>query len=112
MNRPVSLIVLAAFALASAGCGSRTTYFVKVEGYKVANPAELDVTVQVTNTGPTAGTPQCAIRASDASEAYGGVDVVTLQKPVPAGATKVFVDDVTITNQGAQYVTLVLVNCS
>ena len=42
----------------------------------VINPADLGVTVQVTNTGTKAGTPTCMINAQDASDAYSGFDSV------------------------------------
>lgn len=102
-------------AVILAGCGtgtSATTWTATVTGFSAASPADLSVTVRVTNTGATAGTPSCTIQAHDASYAYTGIDVVGLQQPVPAGAFRFFTDDVAITGQGAQYVTQVKVSCS
>lgn len=84
----------------------------RVQDYAVINPADLAVTVRVTNTGGTAGTPDCTVQASDPSGAYTGIDAATLSSPVKAGAFAVYVDNVTITSQGAQYVTQVSVSCS
>jgi hypothetical protein len=104
--------ILAA-ALALTGCsGGGTTYQASVAGWSVVNPADLAVTVKVTNTGTTAGIPSCTIQAHDAAYAYTGIDVVSLQQPVPAGAFRLFTDDITITGQGAQYVTQATVKCT
>jgi hypothetical protein len=92
--------------------GKKTTYTATSPDHVVINPADLAVTVRVTNTGKTAGTPQCTIDASDPSGTYTGVDVATLKGKVAAGATTTFVDNLTITKQGAQYITDVKVTCS
>jgi hypothetical protein len=113
MKQTASLIALAAcIALAVAGCGSSTTYKASVKDYNAINPADLAVTVQVTNAGSASGTPSCTIQASDPSGAYTGIDVATLQNPVAAGQTTRFVDNIFITHQGASYVTDVTVNCT
>jgi hypothetical protein len=116
MRRIFGLIALAAIAAIAAacltGCGGGTTYKAKVQDYNVINPADLGVTVQVTNTGSKAGTPSCTIDAQDPSFAYSGVDVATLKDPVAPGATTHFADNITITGQGAQYVTQVTVKCT
>ena len=102
-------LILAAITL--TGCGSGTTYTAKVDNYAVVNPADLSVVIEVTNTGSKPGTPSCTIDAQDPSFAYSGVDVATLANPVAPGATTHFADNVTITQQGAQYVTQVTVKC-
>jgi hypothetical protein len=114
MRRAYGLIATAAIAVLSVtGCGGpATTYSAKVTRYEVINPADLAVVVQVTNTGDQAGTPTCTIDAEDGSYAYHGVDVATLKDPVAAGATTNFADNLTITGQGAQYVTEATAKCS
>ena len=115
MNRPASLIAFAAtagLALALAGCGGGGSYKATVMNYNVINPADLGVTVQLTNTGSSPGTPTCTIQASDPSGAYNGIDVVTLQDPVQPGQTTHFADNIVITSQGAQYVSQATVKCS
>jgi hypothetical protein len=114
-NRLIALAIVAVIGiwfLTSHHGGGGAKYQATVTGYNVVNPADLSVTVKVTNTGTAAGTPTCTIDAQDASYAYHGVDVVTLQKPVPAGVFNFFSDDLTITSQGAEYVTQVTAKCS
>lgn len=93
------------------GGGSGATWKATVENYQVTNPADLGVTVQVTNTGSKAAKPTCMVRAEDPSGAYSGFDEGTLTSPVQPGRTATYVDNVTITHQGARYVTQVTVSC-
>jgi hypothetical protein len=86
-------------------------YKARVQDFVVIDPADLAVTIRVRNTGHQAGAPTCQVQAQDASYAYYGVDEATLSNPIRAGAFAVYVDNVTITNQGAQYVTQVTVSC-
>jgi hypothetical protein len=74
----------------------------------VINPADLAVTVRVTNTGQQAGTPTCTVNASDPSGAYNGFDQESLNGTIKAGQFSVYV---TITHQGAQCVTQVSARC-
>lgn len=106
----VALIVAVSAAL-SGGGGASASWKARVTNYVVINPADLAVTVQVTDTGKAAGTPTCTVQASDAAYAYTGFDEGTLDRPVQPGATTTYVDNVTITHQGAQYVTQVTVSC-
>ncbi|MGH3194019.1 MAG: DUF4307 domain-containing protein [Streptosporangiaceae bacterium] len=113
MKRSATLIALAAAViLALAGCGSGTTYKAKIMDYNVLNPADLGVTVQVTNTGQSTGTPTCQISAQDPSYAYHGFDEVTLEGTLAPGQTTHFADNIVITSQGAQYVSQATVTCS
>jgi hypothetical protein len=112
MSRTALIATAVITALTVAGCGGGTTYKASVMGYNVLNPADLDVAVQVTNTGQSAGTPSCTIQASDPSGAYSGIDVAALQGTVAAGQTTHFTDNIVITHEGAQYVTDVTVKCS
>lgn len=95
-----------------SGGEKKAAYTTEVVDHIVINPADLAVTAHVTNSGKAAGKPQCTIKASDPTGTYSGVDVATLQDPVAVGATTTFVDHVTVTKQGAQYVTEVKVSCS
>jgi hypothetical protein len=107
----IGLLVWAGFTLFGGGSGGGK-YAAMSTGHTVINPADLAVSVRVTNTGKKASTPECTINASDPSGAYHGVDVVTLKGKLAAGATTNFADNLTITKQGAQYVTEVKVACS
>jgi len=107
-------VILAAIVIAVielTGGGSGGSFKATVAGYTVINPADLSVAVHVTNTGSSAATPTCTVKANDPSYAYTGFDEGTLTSPVPAGQTVTYVDNVTITGQGAQYVTQVTVSC-
>jgi len=104
----IAVIIIAIVTLTGGSGGS---YKAAVENYTVINPADLAVAVRVTNTGSSAGTPTCTVNAADPSGAYSGFDEGTLTSPVAAGATVTYVDNVTITGQGAQYITQVTVSC-
>ncbi len=109
------LVIFAAFAIGGAltGPGAPSAkYTAHVQDQLVINPADLAVTIRVTNSGKAAGTPECTVQASDPGGAYTGTDVGTLNSPIKAGAFAVYVDNVTITGQGAGYVTQVSVSCT
>jgi len=117
INR-ISLLVIAACVLVigvtligSALGGSKPAWKARVQDYVVINPADLAVTVRVTNTGKAAGTPTCTVQAQDAAAAYTGFDTATLKGAIQPGSFAVYVDNVTITHQGAKYVTQVTVSC-
>lgn len=106
----IGLLVWGGCSVFSGG-GSHTTYTAQATGQTVINPADLAVSVRVTNTGKNAATPECTIEASDPSGTYTGIDVATLKDKVAAGATTNFADNLTIKKQGARYVTDVKVTC-
>jgi hypothetical protein len=108
----VVLIAVAAIWFFSSHHGPSSAWSAKATNYVVLNPADLGVTVQVTNTGKAAGMPDCQISAQDPDYAYHGFDDVTLKDPVQPGQTTHFADSFVITGQGAQYVTEVQVKCS
>jgi hypothetical protein len=105
----VAAVIGIVIAVATSGGGG--SFKATVGDFTVINPADLAVAVHVTNTGTTAATPTCTIEASDPSGAYTGFDEGTLTSPVQPGATTTYVDNVTVTHQGAQYVTQVSVTC-
>jgi hypothetical protein len=107
----VALIFLGAFAWSKLS-GGGTTYRATAISRLAVNPATLAVTVRVTDTGKTAGTPSCTINAGDPSGAYSGDDIATLKKAIQPGQSVLFADDLVITHQGARYITQVSVNCS
>ena len=104
-----AVVIIAVTVLASSGGGAK--YSARVISYTAVNPADLSVAVRVTNTGSKSGTPTCTINAQDPSYTYTGVDIATLQGSVASGASTTFVDNLTITEQGAKYVTQVTVSC-
>lgn len=107
----IGLLVWAGCSAFGGGGSSHTTYTAAVTGRTVINPADLAVSVRVTNTGKKAGTPECTIEATDPSGTYTGIDVATLKNKVEPDATTNFADNLTIKKQGARYVTDVKVTC-
>ena len=105
------IVIIVAAQLGGSG-GPKASWKARVQDYVVINPADLAVTVRVTNTGKAAGTPTCTVNAQDPSGAYTGFDSGTLTKPIAAGSFGVYVDNVTITSQGARFVTQVTVSCT
>jgi hypothetical protein len=103
--------VLAWFLVSVYG-GSSGSFKARVAGTNVVNPATLAVTIQVTNTGSSAAAPDCTVDASDASGTYSGANEGTFSSAIAPGQTSTSVMEVTITGQGARYVTSATVTCS
>lgn len=74
-------------------------------------PADLRVYFTVQNVGKGSGSPTCQVTAGNPSSPYYGFDTVYWNKPIPAGRQISDYYDITITNNGAQYVTQVSVKC-
>jgi len=83
-----------------------------VTGYTAVDPAELSVGLRVTNTGKTPAVPTCTVDASSPNGAYSGVDAASLTEALQPGQTVATAIPVTITGQGAEYVTSVTVSCT
>lgn len=94
------------------GSSSGTTYQTTVSDFVVVNPADLAVTLHITNTGGKAGTPDCTVNANDGSYTYTGINEGTLSDSIAPGKTSTTVMQVTITKQGASFVTDVTAKCS
>ena len=103
----VTIVFVIAIVVATSG-GSGTTYSASFQsgGLSVQNPAEVEVYITVKNTGKSSGTPTCTINLSSPGGAYFGVDVITPNNPIRAGGQESYTDTITVTNQGAQYVTI------
>lgn len=108
------IVIIAVIASAAGGGSSKKAKFsatMPVDQFSVINPATLAVTFHITNTGNAAGSPTCQIEAEDVNYTYSGVDSVQM-KPIQPGQTITSVDNLTITKQGAQYVTQGKITCS
>ena len=79
--------------------------------FQVINPATLAVAFHVTNNGSKAGAPYCTLNVGDVNDTYTGTDAFTM-KTIQPGQTVTSVDDLTITHQGAQYVTQGTISCN
>lgn len=86
-------------------------YEASIQNYTVTDPATLRVDVKVHNTGTASGKPNCEINADNGTRAYHGVDRVVRSEELGAGQWWGFAQNITITNQGAQYVKDVTVKC-
>ena len=95
----------------SGGGGSGASWKARTDGFIVINPGDIAVTLKITNTGKTAATPTCTVNASDPAGSYTGVFQGTLQNTVQPGRTTTTVANVSVSNNGAQYVTDVSVSC-
>jgi hypothetical protein len=109
----VAIIAFAALTgvIAALTSGGSAKYSASVVRFTAINLTELSVTVEVTNTGSKSGTPTCTIGAQDSSYTYTGVGDATLHGSVAPGATATFVANLAIAQQGAPYVTQVMVIC-
>jgi hypothetical protein len=59
----------------------------------------------MTNNGTKAENWECTVRASDPSGAYSGWDILSSTSPLGAGESDRYGGSLTITNEGAAYVT-------
>jgi len=112
MRIPVIAAACAALVLAACSSAAPATYRAAVTNRAVLDSATLAVTVQVRNTSTTPGRPACTIQAADPASAHTGVVVATLRDELQPGKAVTFVDDVTITGNGASQVTTVTVSCA
>ena len=71
----------------------------------VVDLGDVAVTVEATNLGTAAVTPQCQVQARDATGRHHGVGTYTLRTPLEPGQTTTFIAKVTISGQGAASVT-------
>lgn len=106
----VGLLIGGAIALFGGGSGAK--YTTTVSDFTVVNPADLAVTMKITNTGSKSGRPTCTVQANDPSYTYTGVDAGDLSESIAPGATTATVMNLTISKQGAQYVTNVTAKCT
>lgn len=109
----VLLLVIVISAAASGGPSKKAKYtaWIDISNASVINPATLGVGFHVKNVGDAPGAPTCTIQVGDVNYTYDGTDQVTLGTVQP-GQTVASADNLTITKQGAQYVTTGTINCN
>jgi hypothetical protein len=109
-----ALVIVIAVIVASGSSGASYSASFQSGGLSVQNPAEVEVYITVKNTGKNSGTPTCTINLSSPGGAYTGFDGLTPENPIPAGGQESYTDTITVTNQGANYVTIAAssVSCS
>jgi hypothetical protein len=91
---------------------TQRNYPATIDGYAVVNPATLAVRFTIKNDGTRLVDPSCIIRAQDESGTYHGFDVFVPPKAIQPGSVVHLVGNLTITKQGAAYVTTVKINCT
>lgn len=87
-----------------------TVFESKISGNKAIDPSTLSVEISVTNKGATPKKPSCAINVENASGDYSGYDVLNGEQ-IDAGDTKTFVKNISISKEGAPYITSGHVSC-
>ena len=109
----VILIIWGIFAIFFGGSGKKAKYqgTVETSSFNVINPATLGVAFHVKNTGNAPGAPYCTLQVNDQNDNYSGTDAFTL-KTIQPGQTITSTDNLTITKQGAQYVTTGSITCN
>jgi len=108
----IAVVIAVVVVVLTNHSGPSASFRAGVADYTVIDPADLAVTIKVTNTGGAAGTPDCTVQASDPSGADSGINEGTLSSPVRPGQTVTTVMNLTITHQSAQYVSQASVTCT
>ena len=97
------LIAIIVVVLVVVNGGTNVSYRASIVSMQPTNSAEVNVSVQVTNTGSDSGTPACTINVK--SPTYTGEGVLTAHQPLPKGAQTTLQGTITVTHQGAHNVT-------
>jgi hypothetical protein len=84
----------------------------KVLSSKVINPATVQVKFEITNTGTDAGIPSCIVRVQDASRTYKGFDSPIFDYAIEPNSSITGAINLTVTKEGAYFVTQGEVSCS
>jgi hypothetical protein len=85
--------------------GTNVSYSASIASMQPINPAAVSVSVQVTNTGSSSGTPACTVHVRSPNGAYTGEGVLTAQQTLPKGSQTTLQGTITVTHQGAHSVT-------
>jgi hypothetical protein len=110
----LAIILLIVISIVIANSGPKAKYQASVDtsSFVVVNPTTLSAGGTVKNIGKKAGKPMCTIDVSDASGNYSGQDMAQLNTTLQPGQSTRFQDqNITITKQGAQYVTQGTITC-
>jgi hypothetical protein len=111
---PLSLVVLSFIGSLSGTSDSSSqdsgsiqtrSYPVKYVRHAVVNPATVSVVWNITNDGTKSIKPKCTIKMQDASGTYRGFDVFDITDEISPSQTKQVIGQLTITKEGADFVT-------
>lgn len=92
--------------------GPKPSYEASIINYGVVDPATLKAHVKVKNISNVEGKPSCTVNASNNGGAYHGFDIFSTSETLQPGNEVAFNGNITITNEGANYITNVTVECS
>jgi hypothetical protein len=79
---------------------------------EVINPATIQVKFEITNTGTDAGIPNCIVRVQDASRTYKGFDSPIFDYAIEPNSSITGAINLTVTKEGAYFVTEGEVSCN
>ena len=96
---------------AATDSGGARVYPASVDGYAVIDPATIAVRFSVHNNGTKSVSPDCTITLENVGGSYHGFDVFTMN-PISAGRVVHATGNITITSQGAHFVTQSKINCT
>jgi hypothetical protein len=99
------LIAVIVVVLVAVNGGTNVSYRASIVSMQPTNAAEVNVSVQVTNTGSDSGTPACTVNVRSPNGAYTGEGVLTAHQPLPKGSQTTLQGTITVTHQGAHNVT-------
>jgi Fe2+ transport system protein B len=78
----------------------------------VIDPATANVQFSITNDGTTAGIPNCSVEVHNTGYSYTGFDSPIIPTPIAPGATLKGNMNITVTGQGASFITAGTVTCT
>ena len=110
-------IVIGAFggsdsSSSSSGTTKTRNYPASIERISVVNPASVRVIFTVKNDGTVEVKPSCTIKVSDESSTYTGFDIFNFDQALSPGQQKNGAGVITVTKQGAAFVTKGSIVCS
>lgn len=78
----------------------------------VMSDTTVGVSFHVKNIGSKAGSPTCTVNVNDPSYKYTGFSEAQLKSDLQPGDTATSAIEITVTHQGAQYITQAKVSCN
>jgi hypothetical protein len=84
----------------------------KILSSEVVNPATVKVKFEITNSGTDAGIPSCVVRVQDASGTYKGFDSPIFDYSIEPNSSITGAINLTVTKEGASFVTQGEVSCN
>lgn len=107
----VCITVLVAIGLALEYDKPVSSYNARTVSSLVLDPATLNVTIAVDNVGEVKGKPECTVRAQNPSGSYSGWEISAMNNEIAPGDTDSISVNLTISNQGAIYITQITSSC-